>query len=463
MNLLGLLQQRSGDAPLWLTPAGSHSAAQALRSAAALRRTWESAGGRAVAVWAHDALLFGHAVLALDGFASRLLLLPAALPANDVQAACREAGVDFIVADVPTAASDGMPQRLPADLPPVDAGDAGQIADHGALATEWVLATSGTTGLPKLVSHTLATLTATVQRDERQGTQLVWGLLYDPARFAGLQVFLQALAGGSALCLPDRGEAMPAQVQAMAAAGVNALSATPTLWRRLLMSTAVGSLPLGRVTMGGEIADAPLLRRVTLAFPGARVRHIYASTEAGVGFSVADGLEGFPAAWLATPPAGIELAIAADELAPDEGELLIRSSRLASRYLGQVLPKDDLGWLRSGDRVRRLDGRVTFMGRLGGCINIGGDKVFPESVERVLLAWPGVLAATVRGRRSAFTGALVEATVVLTPGAGSGNQIRSMLLAHCRAVLPRAAVPGVLRFAADLGLSDAGKQLRVAA
>ena len=78
----------------------------------------------------------------------------------------------------------------------------------------------------------------------------------------------------------------------------------------------------------------------------------------------------------------------------------------------------------------------------------------------MLLACPGVVAATVRGRRSAFMGALVEATVVLAPGTGGGDATRAALLAHCRAALPRAAVPGVLRFATELGLTDAGKQDR---
>mgnify|MGYP000985884162 FL=1 len=52
--------------------------------------------------------------------------------------------------------------------------------------TRLVLTTSGTTGLPKLISHTLASLTATTKRNVDGGSKQKWGLLYDPAKLAGV-------------------------------------------------------------------------------------------------------------------------------------------------------------------------------------------------------------------------------------------------------------------------------------
>src|SRR5690606_28394717 len=79
---------------------------------------------------------------------------------------------------------------------------------------------------------------------------------------------------------------------------VNAVSATPSLWRQLMMTAQLSTLPLQQITLGGEIADQPLLDTLAALFPTARLLHIYASTEAGVGFAVADKRAGFPASWL---------------------------------------------------------------------------------------------------------------------------------------------------------------------
>jgi fatty-acyl-CoA synthase len=48
-------------------------------------------------------------------------------------------------------------------------------------------------------------------------------------------------------------------------------------------------------------------------------------------------------------------------------------------------------WLMTGDRARwAADGSLEFIGRDNMCINTGGEKVFPEEVEAVLLGHPGV-------------------------------------------------------------------------
>ena len=65
--------------------------------------------------------------------------------------------------------------------------------------TRWILTTSGTTGKPKLVSHTLSSLTRTTKIDPIRGINIRWGMLYDYTRFAGLQVLLQSIISGSTL------------------------------------------------------------------------------------------------------------------------------------------------------------------------------------------------------------------------------------------------------------------------
>ena len=62
------------------------------------------------------------------------------------------------------------------------------------------------------------------------------------------------------------------------------------------------------------------------AAPGGEPLHI-AATEAGVGFAVEDGREGFPASLLGARHADVELKV-------EDGSLRIRSPGIAARYLG---------------------------------------------------------------------------------------------------------------------------------
>jgi fatty-acyl-CoA synthase len=63
------------------------------------------------------------------------------------------------------------------------------------------------------------------------------------------------------------------------------------------------------------------------------------------------------------------------------------------------------------------DGTLTLLGRGSGVINTGGEKVFAEEVEEVLVAHPGVAEAVVVGVPDDRWGSRVAALVVPAPGA----------------------------------------------
>jgi len=147
--------------------------------------------------------------------------------------------------------------------------------------------------------------------------------------------------------------------------------------------------------------------------------------------------------------------------------LRIRSGRIAARYLGAapgLLVSDD-GYVDTGDMVELKDGRYHFMGRVGGVINVGGLKVYPEEVESVLNADPRVRMSLVRARRNPITGAVVVADVVLAEPAGaapadSPELVKSDLLDACRRTLAAHKVPAMLRFVESLEFNAAGKLVR---
>jgi acyl-CoA synthetase (AMP-forming)/AMP-acid ligase II len=388
------------------------------------------------------------ALAALDGGVAALLLLSHALPMADALALAQAAGATALLTDRPDLAEAAAAAGL---ATPGPAAATGGPAPAGTVPTAWLLTTSGTTGLPKIVPHTLASLARTVSRigAERQPR---WGLLYDPTRFAGLQVVLQALIGGGLLVAPDTAHTgLADQVAALARHGVTHLSATPTLWRRLLMVPGIAALPLAQATLGGETVDQDILDTLARAFPAARRTHIYASTEAGVGFSVNDGRAGFPSAWLERPPGGVRLALR-------DGILWLCPPGPA-RAPGPGIEVDAEGFVRSGDLIR-LDGdRALFLGRENGLINVGGVKVYPETVERCIGAVPGVRLVRVSAKKSPITGALVLAEVMAGPDEDPAA-LKARILAACRTALPREAVPGAVRLVGDMTVNAAGKLVR---
>jgi len=176
------------------------------------------------------------------------------------------------------------------------------------------------------------------------------------------------------------------------------------------------------VRLSGEIADQAILDHLRACYPRARVGHAYASTEAGVGFEVDDGLAGFPAGMIGRLPSGVEMKV-------EDGTLRIRSNRTAVRYVGDgAALADDDGFVDTGDIAERRGDRYFFVGRSNGVINVGGLKVHPEEVEAVINGHPDVRMSLVRPRKSPITGSLVVADVGAArrggrcpPGAAAGR------------------------------------------
>jgi acyl-coenzyme A synthetase/AMP-(fatty) acid ligase len=337
-------------------------------------------------------------------------------------------GVDALVG------ADGAVTRL-ADGQPVTAGFA------------VVLESSGTTGTPKRLRHAFDRLAARIRPGRGRGS--VWLATFDPGGYAGLQVLLTVLRGGGTLVAGNAHD-VPALADLAQRHAATHISATPSFWRAFLLTGKAP--PLKALTLGGEAADQPLLDRLAVAFPGATVRHIYASTEAGALFAVADGRAGFPATWLETGVEGTDLVIR-------DGVLHVRGPRLATALADGRLLTDAGGWYATGDRVEMVGDRVLFRGREDGVVNVGGVKVMPDMVEALIQAMPGIADAAVRVRASPITGHLLTAQLVAAPG--QDPEALRPLVAAALTDLPPAARPRRLEFVTELELSPSGKKKRV--
>ena len=271
------------------------------------------------------------------------------------------------------------------------------------------LYTSGSTGLPKLVTHHRETLARTLREGQRYVDD-VWALAYNPTHIAGIQVALQAFSNGNTLV--DVFGLDRATIQdRLARWSVTHLSATPTFYRLLLPLES--PLPAIRsLTLGGERSDPDLLARLQAAFPGARLHNLYASTEAGT-LLVADG-ELF----------GIHSAVEG-KVKIEDGQLLVAHDLLA-QFEGREIKGD---WYATGDRVEVVAEsplRFRILGRTSDFINVGGAKVDPAEVEDILRLYPGITEVRVFGRSNSVMGTLLcaeyTASVILPE-----SEIRSFL------------------------------------
>lgn len=308
------------------------------------------------------------------------------------------------------------------------------------------LFTSGTTGRPKSVTHSLESLTRMVRTGARYEKN-VWGFAYNPTHFAGFQVFFQALLNCNVM-VKLFGRPYPDVLEAIDHHAVTHISATPTFVRGLLgQAVAAGrSFPsVRRLTTGGERFDERLVSLIAKHFPNARVNNIYASTEAGSLFvghgnvlSVPDHLRNV-------------VRFSSDN------EILIHKSLLGT---GEDLDLDDGGWFNTGDIVDNpdLDG-FRIEGRRSDFINVGGYKVNPHEVETVVRIVPGVVDVLCYGINNPITGKIVAVDVV-SNGDRATDELERAIHQRSDESLQRFKRPRIVNIVKSLDQTHTGKLAR---
>lgn len=431
-------------------------AQQDLASGSVLFSRGDELRGRSVLLATTSQLTTASALIELDGLARRIVVCPPDLSAEHLPFVTDTAAVDAIVSDRKLLR---FHSKRPLIFTPCSARISPSTCDRGSeRATEWILLTSGTTGVPKLVVHTLASLAGAIEPVDAPPKPVIWSTFYDVRRYGGLQILLRAVLTRSSLVLSNAQETTAELLMRAAARGVTHISGTPSHWRHALMSPAARMIAPEYIRLSGEIADQAILNHLKLFYPKARIAHAFASTEAGVAFEVKDGLAGFSEAVPYSTP-NVEMRV-------EEGSLRIRSARTADRYLGDGAPvlKDAEGFVDTGDVLDLREGRYYFVGRRDGVINVGGLKVHPEEIEAVINRHPAVQMSLVRTKKSPLTGALVIADVVLQPSpqraSGDASALQKDILSLCRERLSSHKIPAAINIIPALTVAESGKLLR---
>src|SRR3979490_2178432 len=159
--------------------------------------------GRSVLLAVQDQLISAIAMAELDGVARRMLLCPPDLNPDHVKTLIEDAEIDAVVTDQPARWTNSEVYLVGGARAPVHT----EAKTKTGRATEWLMLTSGTAGVPKIVGHSLEGLTGAIVADgPARGVPPVWATFYDIRRYGGLQIFLRAIIGGGSMVLSEPGE-----------------------------------------------------------------------------------------------------------------------------------------------------------------------------------------------------------------------------------------------------------------
>ena len=96
-----------------------------------------------------------------------------------------------------------------------------------------------------------------------------------------------------------------------------------------------------------------------------------------------------------------------------DGMLEIKAKSAMLGYLNAPSPFTEDGWFKTGDSVEVNGEYIKILGRKSEIINVGGEKVYPQEIENVILKIDNVAEVTVYGERNPIIGNIVSAKILL--------------------------------------------------
>jgi acyl-coenzyme A synthetase/AMP-(fatty) acid ligase len=339
--------------------------------------------------------------------------------------------------------------------------------------------TSGTTGLPKVVTHThfsypvghLSTAAWIGLRPTDRHCNIAqagW------AKFAWSSFFAPLSVGATLVVYQGGGRfAAPPLLAALARHEVSTFCAPPTVLRLLILEDlAAYKFSFRECVSAGE----PLNPEVIQAWQrgtGLLIRDGYGQTESTAmiynlpGSAVRLGSMG-----KASFMYDIEIADDEGQVQPDlaEGHITVRTNTgrpngLFKEYFGEPERRASVfrhGRYYTGDKAYRdADGYLWFVGRDDDVIKSSGYRVGPFEVESALIEHPAVVEAAVVGVPHLIKGHEIKAFVLLAPATAPSAALAEELFAFSRAQLALYKMPRILEFVVELPKTISGKIRRV--
>lgn len=311
-----------------------------------------------------------------------------------------------------------------------------------------VLFTSGSSGEPKGALHDFSKLLNkfTVKR---HALLTINFLLFD--HWGGLNTLFHVLSnGGTLVFLENRNPDYVCRL--IEKYKVELLPTSPTFLNMLVISRAyerysLNSLKL--ISYGAEPMPESLLILLNKLFPTIKLQQTYGLIELGVMRSQSQGNGSL---WVKIGGEGYQTRV-------EDGILQIKSDSAMLGYLNAPSPFTEDGWFITGDSVE-VDGEYfKILGRKSEIINVGGEKVFPQEVENVILEIPDIIDVVVFAESNKLTGKIVCAKVKYT-GTENKSEIIKQIKTHCRTKLETFKIPVKVLFADETFESERFKKNR---
>ena len=232
---------------------------------------------------------------------------------------------------------------------------------------------------------------------------------------------------------------------AMARPLAEAVLAAPDRWD-LSAVTVLGN--------GGAMLSAAVKSQLGRAFPNALLNDSYGASETGAaGREVGASTTRDRPAFTSDGRTSVLDPETLEPLPPGSGRegLFARRGHIPLGYWNDPVKTaatfrtdaSGVRWVVPGDWATIDDeGRIELFGRGSGCINTGGEKVFPEEVEAAIRAHPDVYDAVVVGMPDERWGQKVVALVAMR--AGVADLTLEQVQEHCRTIIAGYKVPRVL-------------------
>ena len=143
-----------------------------------------------------------------------------------------------------------------------------------------------------------------------------------------------------------------------------------------------------------------------------------------------------------------------------DNELWIKSKTQVLGYINHNNDSfTDNGWFKTGDLVEEKDnGYYKIIGRKSKIINVGGEKVFPSEVEKVILDLDYILDCTAYAKDNPITGQVVAVRVVVKSLNTDIKQLKKNIKSHCKKFLERYKVPAEIIISDKINYSSRFKK-----
>lgn len=311
-----------------------------------------------------------------------------------------------------------------------------------------LLFTSGSSGEPKGALHDFSKLLSKFQI-KRSPLLTINFLLFD--HWGGLNTLFQILSNGGALVIlenrnPDYVCSLIEKHQ------VELLPTSPTFLNLILLSRAYERFSLSSlkiISYGAEPMPESLLKLLNQVFPGVKLQQTYGLIELGVMRSKSEDNSSL---WVKVGGEGYDIRVV-------DGMLEVKSDSAMIGYINAETPFTHDGWFKTGDAVEVKGDFYKILGRKSELINVGGEKVFPQEVENVILDLPFVEDVIVYGEDNKLTGKIVCAKIKSNNDFDS-KQITKEVKTYCRLKLESFKVPVKITLSEEGFVSERYKKER---